>query len=150
MILYMKFNNTTILLAPRILDTRKPLEHKSFIDTYTEVEGEYSKGFIYLLYKFNNIKEFYYINYLLRRSKFYYNYSNIVIDKIVYTIFRFKLNTKEIEEYKCCGNFGLTLSDYTKIYTFWGDRNKEIVHISEIDIYDCYNKLKTKKAQKLI
>lgn len=143
----MRYSNATVLLAPRVLNTRKPLEHKSFIDLYTEIEGEYSKGFIYLLYKFDTVKEFYYINSLLRDNIYYYNYNNIVINKISYTLFRFKLEIKEIEEYKSCGNFGFILLDYTKIFTFWGDLNSEIAYISENNIYDCFNKLKIVKAQ---
>lgn len=142
------FSNSTILLAPRILDIRKPLEHKSFINLYTEVEGEYSKGFIYLLFKFNNTKEFYYINYMLKTSKYYYNYSTIELNNSLYTLFRFKLdNIRDIEEYKSCGNFGFILDDYTTIYKFWGDRISEIEYVSRIDIYECKNKLKMKKAQ---
>lgn len=53
----MELTPEIILLSPRILSKRKPLEHKSFKGLYTSLYDEYSKGFIYLDYVFNNIEE---------------------------------------------------------------------------------------------
>ena len=53
----MELTPEIILLSPRVLSKRKPLEHKSFKGLYTSLYDEYSKGFIYLDYVFNNIEE---------------------------------------------------------------------------------------------
>lgn len=135
----MIWTNELILLAPRILQKRNPLEHSDFIGLFTSIKDEYSEGFIYLLYAFSNFDQEKNIEGLLNNTDYYYDKRFFYIGKTRYVIFVFRKN--DIETHKRYGNIGYDIDDYTLIYTFWGDRNKEINWISNIVISESKSEL---------
>lgn len=140
----MIWTNELILLAPRILQKRSPLEHKNFIGLYTSIKDEYSKGFVYLLYQFNDFNQEKHIEGLLNNTEWYYNKRVIYVSNLRYVIFIFK--KEDVEIHKNYGNIGYDINDYTLIYTFWGDRNKEINWISNTIISVCKSEMDKEKG----
>lgn len=139
----MNWTNALIFLAPRILNNRKPLEYSSFIGLYTSIKDKYSKGFLYLVYDYSNIREIKEVEGLLNNLKYYYNSQLLYVNNKYFIIFSFYFSKDNniIEEYKEHGNIGFTMFDYTPLITFWGDRNSEIKDIYTTDIFKCKNEL---------
>ncbi len=123
----MELTPEIILLSPRVLSKRNPLEHKSFKGLYTSLYDEYSKGFIYLDYVFNNIEEEKDIEGWLTCEKTYFNKRIFNINSSKHTIFTLKSeDSRELEDYKQTGNLGFGITDWYPIFQFWGDRTKDI------------------------
>ena len=78
----MELTPEIILLSPRVLSKRNPLEHKSFKGLYTSLYDEYSKGFIYLDYVFNNIEEETDIEGWLTCEKTYFNKRILILIQV--------------------------------------------------------------------
>ena len=127
----MVWSNELILLAPRVLPNRKPLEHSSFIGLYTAINREYSKGFIYLVFKHIDAKQVKDLEGSLNNTKYF-------------IIFTFYIDDINIEEYKEHGNIGFTIEDYALIFIFWGDLVKDMPQFYNEDIFECKNKLNEK------
>lgn len=130
-----------ILLAPRVLSKRKPLEHQSFIGLYTGLLGMDSKGFIFLVYAFKNIEEEKDIEGWLvceqtyHDKRYWYRSEHHTIIK--YTIFILKAeDSRELEDYKKTGNLGFEISEWYSIFKFWGDLNKDIKFVVDNTITD--------------
>lgn len=123
----MELTPEIILLSPRVLSKRNPLEHKSFKGLYTSLYDEYSKGFIYLDYVFNNIEEEKDIEGWLTCERTYFNKRIFNINSSKHTIFTLKSeDSRELEDYKQTGNLGFGITDWYPIFQFWGDRVKDI------------------------
>lgn len=140
----MIWTNELILLAPRILQNKKPLETDCFIGLFTSIKSECSNGFVYLLYKFDNVEQEISIKELFEIEPRYYNCKVVFIKNIRYVVFKFY--NKEIEMHKKYGNIGYDIYDYTLIYTFWGDLSKDINHISNTHIGYCNSELDKEKG----
>lgn len=129
-VLKMELTPELVLLSPRVLSKRKPLEHKSFNGLYTSLYDDYSKGFIYLDYIFNDIEEEKDIEGWLTCEKTYFNKRLFNINSVKHTIFTLKSeDSRELEDYKQTGNLGFGITDWYPIFQFWGDRNKEIKEV---------------------
>lgn len=137
----MVWSNELILLAPRVLSSRKPLEHPSFIALYTAINKEYSKGFIYLVFRHidaNQVKD---LEGSLINTKYYYSMRLLYVNNKYFIVFTFYIDDINIEEYKEHGNIGFTIDDYAIIFTFWGDLIKDMPRFYNEDIFECKNKL---------
>lgn len=142
-------NNTLVLLAPRILSDRKPLEDSNFIGLYTAIDDEDSKGFIYLVYKYANAKQLRYLKDSLENTEHFYNTRLLHVGDTCCLLFVFYFDdVKYIESYKEFGNIGFSLDDYALIYTFWGDLSKDIANLHNQTILECKQKLNTKDLSK--
>lgn len=127
-----------ILLAPRVLSNRKPLEHNSFVGLYTNIKGEYSEGFIYLVYCFNNVEDKKDIEGWLICESTYFTDKTVYMDNKSYTIFYFKVNnSKDLESYKKYGNLFFNTDDWVNLFIFWGDLSKDIRSIYNTTIDSC-------------
>ena len=83
----MVWSNGLILLAPRVLPNRKPLEHSSFIGLYTAINREYSKGFIYLVFKHIDAKQVKDLEGSLNNTKYYYSMKLLYVNSKYFIIF---------------------------------------------------------------
>lgn len=134
----MAWSSELILLAPKVLSKRKPLEHPSFIGLFTGLTGEYSEGFIYLIYSFKNIEEQKDIEGWLVCESTYYDDKNIYIQGIKYTIFILKTkDSQDLESCKKYGNMFFNTDDWINLFVFWGDLGKDIRSIVNIPIESC-------------
>jgi hypothetical protein len=140
----MVWSNELILLAPRVLPNRKPLEHSSFIGLYTAINREYSKGFIYLVFKYIDAKQVKDLEGSLNNTKYYYSMKLLYVNSKYFIIFTFYIDDINIEEYKEHGNIGFTIEDYALIFIFWGDLVKDMPQFYNEDIFECKNKLNEK------
>lgn len=140
----MVWSNELILLAPRVLPNRKPLEHSSFIGLYTTINREYSKGFIYLVFKHIDAKQVKDLEGSLNNTKYYYSMKLLYVNSKYFIIFTFYIDDINIEEYKEHGNIGFTIEDYALIFIFWGDLVKDMPQFYNEDIFECKNKLNEK------
>lgn len=143
----MNWTNELILLAPRILSNRKPLEYSNFIGLYTSIKDKYSKGYLYLVYDYSKLQESKEVEGLLNNTKYYYNKQILFVNNKYFIIFTFYFDKEieVIEEYKEHGNIGFTIDDYLPLITFWGDRNKEIKDIYLTDIFESKCELNEKR-----
>lgn len=134
----MAWSSELILLAPQVLSKRKPLEHSSFVGLFTGLSGEYSEGFIYLIYQFKDIEEQKDIEGWLICESTYYDDKNIYINNIKYTIFVLKAkDSQNIESCKKYGNMFFSTDDWINLFIFWGDLGKDIRSIYNITIDSC-------------
>lgn len=125
-------------MATYILNNIKPLLNKAFIDLYTDVDGEDSNGYLYLLYKFTNSQDEKKQEYWLRRCPCYFNSKWIVIDNKCYTLFKFKVEDRvEVESVKKYGNICFSISDYLPIFSLWKDFMQEAQDVSISYIKKC-------------
>ncbi len=126
----MELTPEVILLSPRVLSKRKPLEHKSFKGLYTSLYDECSEGLIYLDYTFDNVEEEKDIEGWLACEKTYFNKRIFYINSTRHTVFVLKAeDSRELEDYKQTGNIGFGITDWYPIFKFWGDRIKDIERV---------------------
>lgn len=135
----MNWTNELILLAPRILPNRKPLEYQGFIGLFTSIKNRYSKGFIYLVYKYIDTIQEKDLEGMLNNTKYYYNKQSLYTNGSYFIIFSFYYleEPQVIEDYKNHGNIGFNIEDYASIFIFWGDKSKDIKHIYKEDVFKC-------------
>lgn len=137
-----QFSNTTILLAPYILDNIKPLELPYFIDSFTNYNKDNSKGCLYLLYKYKDIINYRIINGVCSKQKHFFNIKIIKYNNNLFILVKFMLkNSNNFENIKKYGNLSYTKHDFIELLDFWNQHYFEIRHILLEQITDLFNLL---------
>ncbi len=142
----MEWTNELIFLAPLLLPDRKLIEDPDFVDVYTKVEGEVSEYELYLFFKFTSQKKYEYLNYYMKKLPYYWN--TRFFNRGILFVFKRpdppRWAEPDFYNFKSAkdGNVTYSMDDWAKVFTFWGDRLKEMPRFWEERIWKFYNEMK--------